>query len=126
MPQFETGSKKLSISSIVAPQQTKVTTADDINALLGTVAKTSEEYVKVVDNEVMTDKSRRYNEARANYQRGLEAANGDPFATNEVWSKFKTDTQALIDEGGFINQESQNKLQSAIINADITGEEEKQ
>ena len=116
MPQFETGSKKLSISSIVAPQQTKVTTADDINALLGTVAKTSEEYVKVVDNEVMTGKSRRYNEARANYQRGLESANGDPFATNEVWGKFKAETQGLIDEGGFINQESQNKLQGTIIN----------
>ena len=116
MPQFETGSKKLSISSIVAPQQTRVTTADDVNNLLGTVAKTTDDMVKVIDNEVMTDKSRRYNEARANYQRGLESANGDPFATNEVWGKFKAETQSLIDEGGFINQESQNKLQGTIIN----------
>lgn len=116
MPQFETGSAKLSISSIVAPQQTRVTTADDVNNLLGTVAKTTDDMVKVVDNETMTDKSRRYNEARAAYQKGLETANGDPFATNEVWGKFKADTQALIDEGGFINQESQNKLQGTIIN----------
>ena len=39
MPQFETGSKKLSISSIVAPQQTKVTIADDINNLIETTSK---------------------------------------------------------------------------------------
>lgn len=116
MPQFETGSAKLSISSIVAPQQTRVTTADDVNNLLGTVAKTTDDMVKVVDNETMTDKSRRYNEARAAYQKGLETANGDPFATNEVWGKFKADTQALIDEGGFISEESQNKLQGVIIN----------
>lgn len=116
MPQFETGSAKLSISSIVTPQQTRVTTADDVNNLLGTVAKTTDDMVKVVDNETMTDKSRRYNEARAAYQKGLETANGDPFSTNEVWGKFKADTQALIDEGGFINQESQNKLQGTIIN----------
>lgn len=116
MPQFETGSAKLSISSIVAPQQTRVTTADDVNNLLGTVAKTTDDMVKVVDNETMTDKSRRYNEARAAYQKGLETANGDPFATNEVWSKFKADTQALIDEGGFISEESKNKLQGTIIN----------
>jgi len=116
MPQFETGSAKLSISSIIAPQQTRVTTADDVNNLLGTVAKTTDDMVKVVDNETMTDKSRRYNEARAAYQKGLETANGDPFATNEVWSKFKADTQALIDEGGFISEESKNKLQGTIIN----------
>ena len=74
MPQFETGSKKLSISSIVAPQQTKVTIADAINNLIETTSKGvsiyTEQKKKEKDNadlEEYQQHSLVYNEAKRQY-----------------------------------------------------------
>ena len=74
MPQFETGSAKLSISSIIAPQQTRVTIADDINNLIETTSKGVSIYdeqqkkaKEAADLEQFQQHSLLYNEAKRQY-----------------------------------------------------------
>jgi len=93
---FGTSTRKYSLASISARPQARITTADDINTLLGTVAKTTDDVVKIIEDKQSVELNKKYNDLQVAYNESMTSAGEDLGKQTEAYDTFYNQTKSLM------------------------------